>query len=169
VTFRATIRAAQAACPSYLAGRSNGCRSAFEQLKVRSDLGRGALANRSDPYVNHFARRRDQDRFWREYDVVDRQHVVIKLRQHNFIRQVMCREKGGRHRIANVCKHQSDLGPVEARQKIVPVGPIYRACVTVRLEDQLALIRSRGHLPKGGYDVQNGIRPNDTTRATRVH
>lgn len=37
------------------------------------------------------------------------------------------------------------------------------------VELEVSLIRFGGHLPRGGYDVQNGIRPNDTTRATRVH
>jgi hypothetical protein len=32
----------------------------------------------------------------------------------------------------------------------------------------LSLIRSRGHLPKGGYDVQNGITHSRTTSATTV-
>ena len=33
----------------------------------------------------------------------------------------------------------------------------------------LGLIRFRGHFPKGGYDVQNGIKHNGTTSATTVH
>src|SRR5258708_14394933 len=33
----------------------------------------------------------------------------------------------------------------------------------------MGLIRSRGHLPKGGYDGQNGIKQRRTTGATTVH
>jgi hypothetical protein len=32
----------------------------------------------------------------------------------------------------------------------------------------VGLIRFGGHLPKGGYDVQNGIKQSRTTRATTV-
>ena len=40
---------------------------------------------------------------------------------------------------------------------------------TARSVSSLSLIRSRGHLPKGGYDVQNGIKQSRTTGATTVH
>jgi hypothetical protein len=36
-------------------------------------------------------------------------------------------------------------------------------------EHALGLIRFRGHFPKGGYDVQNGIKQHGKTRATKVH
>ncbi|MGH8547302.1 MAG: hypothetical protein ACRERU_01615, partial [Methylococcales bacterium] len=35
-------------------------------------------------------------------------------------------------------------------------------------KDALGLIRFRGHFPKGGYDVQNGIKQSRTTRTTTV-
>ncbi len=34
---------------------------------------------------------------------------------------------------------------------------------------KVGLIRFRGHFPRGGYDVQNGIKQNGTTSATTVH
>jgi hypothetical protein len=34
--------------------------------------------------------------------------------------------------------------------------------------DGVSLIRFRGHLPKGGYDGQNGIKESQQTRATTI-
>jgi hypothetical protein len=40
--------------------------------------------------------------------------------------------------------------------------------VTVRQDHYVGLIRFRGHVPKGGYDVQNGINEGRETGATTV-
>jgi len=39
----------------------------------------------------------------------------------------------------------------------------------VLTDDEMSLIRFGGHLPKGGYDVQNGITQRGETRAATVH
>ena len=39
----------------------------------------------------------------------------------------------------------------------------------MELAVSLSLIRSRGHLPRGGYDVQNGIKQHEAAGTAAVH
>ena len=46
---------------------------------------------------------------------------------------------------------------------------VWVAIDVAKLTHQVSLIRFGGHLPKGGYDVQNGITQSRETSATTVH